>query len=118
MSEALPVGVPGPSLLRGLDHVRPCDGGWIAECPHWGCGGLLHVHADGLEYRLDCDRGCQHEDIVDYLQADTRTDPIAATRPWRALVLAPNPETWQALLERQPVPRTALDPLWAKRFGL
>jgi hypothetical protein len=36
---------------------------------------------------------------------------------WKALVLAPTVEVCEALINAQDVPRSALDPTWAKRFG-
>jgi hypothetical protein len=44
------------------------------------------------------------------------TSPVAAI--WKAVMLAPRIETCEALLRRQPVPTSALDPVWVKRFGL
>jgi len=37
---------------------------------------------------------------------------------WRALCLAPDLETLEALLDGESVPLTRLDPYWSKRFGL
>jgi hypothetical protein len=36
---------------------------------------------------------------------------------WKAIMLAPRVETCEALLKHQPVPRSALDPMWVKRLG-
>lgn len=37
---------------------------------------------------------------------------------WRAMMLAPTLEICEALLRGEDVPRSALDPVWLKRFGL
>lgn len=37
---------------------------------------------------------------------------------YKAVMLAPRIETCEALLRNEPVPVSALDPTWAKRFGL
>lgn len=108
----------GPAFLRALDHVLPTDSGWIAQCPVFGCPELLDITAGPFEWQFECDGEHTHEDVVDYLQCDTRLDPLEANRAWRALMLAPDLQTWAALLAGQPVPRTALDPLWLRRFGL
>lgn len=118
--------IAGPALLRGLDHVMSCAccEGWLALCPVFGCTEWLHVTAgrDGhwlLECRFTHEAPVHtHEEIVDYLRCDTRLDPLTDAREWRALVLAPSLVVWQALLEGQDVPVSALDPLWARRFGL
>lgn len=107
-----------PRLLRALDNTHPTDNGWTAECPHFGCGATLHITHDTHEWRLHCEQGCTHQELVDYLQADTRLDPITSNRAWRALCLSPTPTVWQALLENQAVPIAALDPLWARRFRI
>lgn len=40
------------------------------------------------------------------------------TRIYQAVMLAPNITICEALLRNEPVPVSALDPVWAKRFGL
>lgn len=58
-------------------------------------------------------------DIVDLVLARHRAARDNAYRAlWRAVVLAPNIETCEALLRGQHVPRATLDPIWRKRFGL
>jgi hypothetical protein len=42
----------------------------------------------------------------------------AANRLWRAIMLSPTIDVCEALLREEPVPRSALDPVWARRFGL
>ena len=37
---------------------------------------------------------------------------------WRAIMLAPNLEVCESLMRQEPVPVSALDPDWARRFGL
>lgn len=108
----------GPAFLRGLEHVLPTPDGWVAQCPVFGCTELLDITANHGEWLFHCDGDHTHQDVADYLQCDTRQDPITATRAWRALMLATTPDTWQALLNGEPVPRSALDPLWARRLGL
>lgn len=44
------------------------------------------------------------------------TSPVHAI--WKAVMLAPRIETCEALLRNEPVPLSALDPVWAKRFGI
>ena len=44
------------------------------------------------------------------------TSPVAAI--YKAVMLAPTLPTCEALLRNEPVPVSALDPTWAKRFGL
>jgi hypothetical protein len=39
-------------------------------------------------------------------------------RIWRAMVLAPSLEVCVALLNREPVPHSRLDPAWVKALGL
>ena len=39
-------------------------------------------------------------------------------RLWQAVMLAPSIQVCEALLKGQPVPRSALDPVWVGRFGL
>ena len=38
-------------------------------------------------------------------------------RFWKALMLAPDVETFEALLDGEPVPVDRLDPEWMARFG-
>lgn len=45
-------------------------------------------------------------------------DPILCARLTKAMRLAPTVAVYNALLEGQPVPRSALDPQWAPRYGL
>lgn len=109
-----------PAFLRALNHARETPTGWIAQCPAWGCDNLLEITVDGDHYHLACETHT-HQDIVSYLdltELELRTDPITASRAWRALMLAPTIEIWQALLDGQAVPVSQLDPLWARRFGL
>jgi len=106
---------PRPAFLHALDNVLDTDTGWIADCPHWGCGAALQIEPGPT---FICDAGCAHEDIVDYLRPDTGTDQRDTRKLWRALMLAPNLEVLEALLQGQPVPRSRLDPTWARRFGL
>jgi hypothetical protein len=40
-----------------------------------------------------------------------------ASRGWRALMLATDIETYEALMRGERVPRERLDPLWLARFG-
>ena len=53
---------------------------------------------------------------------DPRFEPAAdhdaCRRLWQAIVLSPRLEVCEALLRGEQVPRSALDPLWAKRFAL
>lgn len=42
----------------------------------------------------------------------------ASRRLWRAVMLSPTIHTCEALLREEPVPRSALEPVWARRFGL
>jgi hypothetical protein len=51
-------------------------------------------------------------------ETDTANLDWDTQRIWRAMVLAPTIEIFEALLADEPVPVTALDPLWAKRFGI
>lgn len=109
----------GPRFLAALDHVQVLENGsYLARCPHFGCNEPLTITPAFEEWRFDCEAGCTNQEIVDYLQCDTRLDPVKATRAWRALMLAQTPEQWQALLEGQSVPTAELDPYWVKRFGL
>lgn len=96
----------------------------MSRCPVFGCLEWLHIEP-GLDghWAFHCAVELEapvhtHDEVVAYLQCDTRLDPIAATRSWRALVLSPRLEVWAALLSGQHVPVSALDPLWARRFGL
>lgn len=113
----------GPPLLRGLDDVHPTNDGWVADCPICtnparGTHELLEVTRGPLRYELSCDGGCTHDDLADYLQADTRLDHQQLAAVWRATVLAPRIDTCEALLAGEPVPRSAIDPVWARRFRL
>ena len=56
-------------------------------------------------------------DIVPLLELPRYADP-ATRRLWRAVCLAPTIEICEALLRDQDVPRSSLDPVWRKRFGL
>lgn len=104
-----------PAFLEALTNVLQTDTGWIADCPHWGCGAVLEIEPGPV---FACDAGCPHEDIIDYLQPDPTEDAQATRRLWRALMLAPTLEVLEALLASQHVPRSRLDAVWARRFGL
>lgn len=109
----------GPAFLRALDHVHPTETGWLAACPFWGCGNLLLIDPVDGHWQFYCDAGHTHDDICRYLALeDLRVDTGPSTRLWRAIMLSPRLEVCEALLRGQHVPRSALDPLWAKRFGL
>lgn len=45
-------------------------------------------------------------------------DPADCARLSKAIRLAPNLVVFRALLDGQPVPVSALDPAWTKRYGL
>jgi hypothetical protein len=108
----------GPALLRALDHVIETDDGYIADCPIWGCGELTELTVSAGMWTASCDAGHTTEDLVAYLQCDMRVDQADTRRLWRAVVLAPSLEVCEALLRGQDVPRSQLDPLWARRLGL
>lgn len=54
---------------------------------------------------------------VELLEAD-RYDIALAVRLTKAMRLAPTMEVYRALLEGQPVPVSALDQTWRRRYGL
>jgi hypothetical protein len=59
---------------------------------------------------------------VTLAQLIRETDPANldwdTARIWRALMLAPSLEVCVALLNREPVPASRLDPAWVKALGL
>lgn len=44
------------------------------------------------------------------------SNPLA--RLYKAIMLAPSIEVCEALLRAEPVPTSALDPVWARRYGI
>jgi hypothetical protein len=66
-----------------------------------------------LDYRDETDV------LVDFaLTRHRKQQHDAANRLWRAIMLGPTIDVCEALLREEPVPRSALDPVWARRFGL
>lgn len=105
-----------PHIVRALDHADPAgDGSWIADCPI--CRNLLEITPRGERWRLSCDGGCTHDELVLWLRIhDCRINRSDDNRAWVALMLAPTPDIWQALLDGEPVAEEALDPTWLARF--
>jgi hypothetical protein len=67
----------------------------------------------------DADHPNYTDDLCDHLVCRHQAQQArAANRLWRAIMLSPTIETCEALLKTQPVPRAALDPIWARRLGL
>jgi len=66
--------------------------------------------------------------VLENARAAVELDPVriasesaerrASRRLWRAVVLAPDLETCEALLHDEAVPLDRLDPEWARRFGV
>ena len=109
-----------PTFLRALDNTCDAgDGTFVADCPI--CRDLLLVRpdADGYRWRIVCDGGCEHEEIVRWLRiTDLRTEAAAAwgARAWVALMLATTPDIWAGLLLGEPVNEAALDQAYLARF--
>lgn len=58
-------------------------------------------------------------DLVDYILERHRAHQDRESQEFhKALRLAPNIQVCEALLRGEPVPRSQLDPLWAKRYGV
>jgi hypothetical protein len=85
------------------------DDGYLAECPHFGCGGLLIIAPDEYDWWFQCANGCTHEQIVDYLQCDTRLDKRPGDRAWLCLRLALTPDTWGGLMLGRSVAMQSVD---------
>lgn len=116
MSTPSPAGAREPLFLQALDDVHAHDDRtYTAKCPT--CPeGTLTVAAAG-NWTLRCSDGCTHDDLVRWLSLDDlRADRATHDRAWVALMLAPTPEIWAALLEGDPVDPAALDQLWLRRF--
>lgn len=114
---ANPVGKPSaPLFLQALDSVQAQDNGsFTAECPI--CREGMWIVAAGGTWTLRCSADCTHDELVRWLHlTDLRADRATYDRAWVALMLAPTPEIWGALLAGDPVDPNALDPLWLKRF--
>lgn len=108
---------PRPRFAAALDNADPVgDGSWIADCPI--CRDLLLIEPRADRWRLTCDSGqCTHDELVLWLKiADCRVHPSRDNRAWVALMLAPTPEIWQALLDGEHVAEEALDQRWLARF--
>ena len=104
-----------PATLA-LDNVEDAgDGSYIADCPI--CRDLLLIENIAGRWRLNCDNGHHHDELTLWLRiADCRANPADDNRAWVALMLAPTPQIWQALLNGEPVADEALDPKWLARF--
>jgi hypothetical protein len=107
---------PRPAFLRALDHALPAEDGWVAQCPVFGCPDLLVISPDNGHWRFNCDGQHTHDDIVDYLHADTRTDTRSPVRAWVALRLALTPDAWAGLILGLPVQPQAIDQLEHRRL--
>lgn len=107
-----------PRFLLGLDHVRGApDGGYVAQCPV--CRGLLHIVRERYEWLLDCQGGCSHDELVRWLACDVRRAPTPSQRMWVCMMLAGRRlDVFEALLRDEPVPLSALAPLWVRRLRL
>lgn len=107
---------PRPRFIRALDNCdQDEDGTWVADCPI--CHDILLIEPRGDRWRLTCDGGCTHDELVLWLRiTDCRVHPSRDNRAWIALMLAPTPEIWQAFLNREPVAVEALDQKWLARF--
>lgn len=58
-------------------------------------------------------------DVIDLiLQRHRAHQARLSAKLHRAIMLAPTIQVCEALLRGEPVPRSELDPLWAKRYGL
>lgn len=102
----------GPAFLQALDHVHPTETGWLAACPHFGCGNLLLIDPDEGHWLFYCDGGHTHDEIVQYLDLhDLRVDTRASVRAWLALRLAKTPDAWAGLILGLPVQPEAIDQL-------
>ena len=84
-----------------------CCAGWLARCPVFGCLEWVHVTAgqDG-QWQLECRT---HDEVVSYLQCDTRMDTRTPIRAWLALRLARTPDAWAGLMLGLPVQAAAID---------
>ena len=58
------------------------------------------------------------ERLVHLLGPITSVPNSPTTRLYQAIMLAPTLTVCEALLRDEPVPVSALDPVWARRFGL
>lgn len=96
--------------LQALDHLSCNGAGWNADCPC--CGAWLHVDEDE---RIECSDGCTEAEVRDYLALPQRLNGNSA---YKALVLSKDLETFVALMDGQSVPRSRLDPVWKRRFGV
>lgn len=105
-----------PHITRALDNADPAgDGSWIADCPI--CRQILLIEPRGERWRITCDGGCTHDELVLWLRiSDCRINPTVDNRSWVALMLSPTPHVWQALLDGEPVAEEALDQRWLTRF--
>lgn len=106
--------IPGPALLRGLDHVMPTDTGWVAQCPVFGCDELLEITPHDGHWQLGC-AVHMHQEVADYLQCDTRIDTRTPIRAWLALRLAQTPDAWAGLMLGLPVQPAVIDQLELRR---
>lgn len=105
-----------PLFLQALDHVEdPGDGTFVADCPI--CRDLLIVEPDTDDWRLECDSGHTHQELVEWLRlTDLRVDPAWGAHAWICMMLATTPDIWEALLQGEPVNAAALDPMWLARL--
>jgi hypothetical protein len=79
-----------------------------ASRARWALAGGDSTFADELLASLEAD-------LTVSFEASLGRDPAWE---WRALMLAPNLEVWQALLTGERVPLSQLSPAWVARFGL
>lgn len=111
-----------PTFLNALDNLGlDGRGWWTANCPICTCDGMtVTADQEQHEWIFTCPDGCPNEEVVGWLQADTRLDAEVmdrwATRAWMALMLAPTIEIWEALLAGEEVVEERLDQKWVERF--
>lgn len=108
--------LPTPRFLAALDNADDAGyGSYVADCPI--CRDILLIEDIQGRWRLECDGGHHHDELVLWLRIrDCRVNPSHDNRAWVALMLAPTPEIWDALLNNEPVAEEALDQEWLARF--
>jgi hypothetical protein len=109
-----------PRFLLALDDVEPVDDGYRASCPVFGCAGPLVIdRGDDGHWRFDC-LDHDHDQVVAYLDCDTRIldDADALAFLAKVVALPPTLAVAEAMLRGEPVPRSRLDPEGLRRYGV